>query len=55
MNENHDQQRGRAHQIVIVMAVPADGAMALAKILYLRPSWARARVKPMMAAFAVEY
>ena len=41
--------------MVIVMAVPADGAIELAKMLYLLPSTARARVKPMMAAFAVEY
>lgn len=41
--------------MVIVMAVPADGAMVLARILYLLPSTARVRVKPMMAAFAVEY
>lgn len=43
------------HQMVMVMAVPADGAMALARMLYLRPSWARARVKPMIAALAAEY
>lgn len=43
------------HQMVIVMAVPADGAIELARMLYFLPSIARVRVKPMMAAFAVEY
>lgn len=42
-------------QMVIVMAVPADGAIELAKMLYFLPSIARVRVNPMMAAFAVEY
>ena len=41
--------------MVIVMAVPADGAIELAKMLYFLPSIARVRVKPMIAAFAVEY
>jgi hypothetical protein len=41
--------------MVIVMAVPADGAIELARMLYFLPSMARVRVKPMMAAFAVEY
>jgi hypothetical protein len=41
--------------MVIVMAVPAEGAMTLAKILYFLPSRASVRVKPMMAALAVEY
>lgn len=35
--------------------MPADGAIAFALMLYLAPSIARARVKPMMAAFAAEY
>ena len=43
------------YQIVMVMAVPADGAIEFARMLYFRPSTARVRVKPMMAAFAVEY
>ena len=42
-------------QIVAVMAVPADGAIALAKMLYFLPSMASVRVRPVMAAFAVEY
>lgn len=43
------------YQMVIVMAVPADGAIELARMLYFLPSIARVRVRPMMAAFAVEY
>lgn len=43
------------YQMVIVMAVPADGAIEFARILYFLPSIARVRVKPMIAAFAVEY
>lgn len=38
----------------MVMAVPALGAMQLARMLYFSPSMARVRVKPRMAAFAVE-
>lgn len=41
--------------MVIVMAVPADGAIELARMLYFLPSIARVRVKPMIAAFAVAY
>jgi hypothetical protein len=41
--------------MVMVMAVPADGAMTFAKILYFLPSIASVRVRPTMAAFAVEY
>lgn len=37
------------------MAVPAEGAMQLAKMLYFRPSIASVRVNPRMAALAVEY
>ena len=40
-------------QTVMVMAVPAEGAMALARMPYLAPSMARVRVRPMMAALAV--
>ena len=43
------------NQIVIVMAVPADGAMTLARIPYFLPSIARDLVRPMIPAFAVEY
>lgn len=45
----------KSNQIVIVIAVPADGAIALALMLYFAPSMPSARVKPMIAAFAVEY
>jgi len=37
------------------MAVPADGVMTLAKMLYFFPSSARVFVSPIIAAFAVEY
>lgn len=40
---------------MLVIAVPAEGAMALARIPYFLPSMARVRVKPMIPAFAVEY
>jgi hypothetical protein len=43
------------YQTVIVIAVPADGAMTLAKMLYFLPSIASVRVRPMIADFAVEY
>ena len=43
------------NQIVMVIAVPADGAIVLARILYFRPSKEIPRVKPRMAALAVEY
>jgi hypothetical protein len=39
----------------MVMAVPAEGAITLAKILYFLPSIARVRVRPVIPAFAVEY
>jgi hypothetical protein len=42
-------------QIVCVIAVPADGANTLANMLYFLPSMAKLLVKPMIAAFAVEY
>ena len=65
MNERNDDNVGwtwltlkasthSCGQTVLVMAVPADGAMALAKMLYFFPSIARVRVKPMIAAFAVQ-
>jgi hypothetical protein len=41
-------------QTVAVMAVPARGAMQLAWIPVRPPSMARVRVKPIMAALAVE-
>jgi hypothetical protein len=41
--------------MVLVMAVPADGAMTLAMILYFAPSIESVRVRPIIAAFAVEY
>ena len=49
------RQERDTNQTVLVMAVPADGAMTFAKMLYFLPSRARVRVRPMMAAFAVEY
>lgn len=41
--------------MVLVMAVPAEGAMTLARMLYFLPSMASVRVRPVMPAFAVEY
>ena len=43
------------YQIVLVIAVPADGAMTLASMLYFFPSTERVLVRPVMAALAVEY
>ena len=43
------------YQIVLVIAVPACGARQFAMIPYLPPSKARVRVKPRIAALAVEY
>jgi hypothetical protein len=37
------------------MAVPADGVMRFAKMLYFLPSIAIVFVKPMIAALAVAY
>jgi len=45
----------QSYQIVLVIAVPADGAMTLARMLYFFPSMERVRVRPVMAALAVEY
>ena len=42
------------YQMVDVIAVPAEGARILARILYFFPSMASERVNPMMAALAVE-
>ena len=41
--------------MVMVMAVPAEGAIELALMLYFAPSMASARVKPMIAALAAVY
>lgn len=41
--------------MVLLIAVPASGAMALAMMLYFFPSIASVLVRPMIAAFAVEY
>jgi hypothetical protein len=41
--------------MVAVIAVPADGAMTFARMLYFAPSSASVRVRPVIAAFAVEY
>lgn len=41
--------------MVIVIAVPAEGAIALQRMLYFRPSKPSVFVKPIMAAFADEY
>lgn len=41
--------------MVLVMAVPADGAITFARMLYFLPSRASVRVRPVIAAFAVEY
>jgi len=49
------EKRSTTYQIVLVMAVPAEGAMTLARILYFLPSIANDRVKPVIPAFAVEY
>ena len=43
------------YQIVLVIAVPACGARQFAMIPYLPPSKARVRVRPRIAALAVEY
>jgi hypothetical protein len=48
MNEKTDQ-------IVLLIAVPASGAMTLARMLYFFPSRARVLVRPMIPALAVEY
>jgi hypothetical protein len=42
------------YQIVWVIAVPADGAITLAKMPYFLPSMARLLVRPMIPALAVE-
>jgi hypothetical protein len=40
---------------VEVIAVPAEGAITLAKMLYFLPSIASVFVKPIIPALAVEY
>jgi len=42
-------------QIVLVMVVPADGAITLQRMLYFPPSMARVFVSAIMPALAVEY
>ena len=42
------------YHMVCVIAVPAEGARTLARILYLFPSMAMALVKPIIADLAVE-
>jgi hypothetical protein len=41
--------------MVLVIAVPAEGAMTLAIMLYFAPSIASVRVRPVIPALAVEY
>ena len=41
--------------MVLLIAVPATGAMTLARILYFFPSKASVFVRPMIPALAVEY
>lgn len=53
LNEIFDRQE--TYHTVLVIAVPADGAITLAIMLYFLPSIARVFVRPMMPAFAVEY
>jgi hypothetical protein len=48
-------QAKHTYQIVLVMAVPADGAITFTNMLYFLPSRASVRVRPAIAAFAVEY
>lgn len=42
-------------QMVLVMAVPAEGAIVLARMLYFLPSKPSVLVRPIIPAFAVEY
>ena len=46
---------GLTYHTVAVIAVPADGPMQFAKILYFFPSKPSVFVKPIIAAFAVPY
>jgi hypothetical protein len=48
---NHFQ----TNQMVFVIAVPAEGAITLAKMPYFAPSIASVFVKPIIPAFAAEY
>ena len=43
------------YHTVWVIAVPADGAIAFALMLYLAPSIPRVLAKPIRAAFAAAY
>jgi hypothetical protein len=54
MRDQHGAYEIQVYQIVWVMAVPAEGARTLERMLYLRPSMARVLVKPIIAALAVE-
>ena len=45
----------KTDQTVLLIAVPATGAMTLARMLYLFPSKASVFVRPMIPALAVEY
>ena len=55
-NEGHPVtlRNGSTYQMVCVIAVPAEGAITLARILYFFPSIAMARVNPIIADLAVE-
>lgn len=44
-----------SYQIVLVIAVPAEGAITFAMMLYFLPSIASVRVRPVIPALAVEY
>ena len=44
-----------SYQTVLVIAVPAEGAIVLAMMPYFLPSMANERVSPRIAALAVEY
>ena len=45
----------KTDQIVLLIAVPATGAMTLTRMLYFFPSKASVFVRPMIPALAVEY
>lgn len=45
----------KTYQTVLVIAVPADGAMVFAMMPYFLPSIAMDLVNPRIAAFAEEY
>lgn len=54
-NSQADATEKKKNQVFIVIAAPADEAMALAKMLYFLPSIASDFVRPMIPALAVEY